>query len=146
MAEQSLTGMNKTLADYDDYEPLPAGTYPAVVDSAEERTGRGGGQYFHVTLLIDPKDFPPDYDEENNPEGAKLVFASLRPIDPVSPDRRAITALKKFLRIIGIDPKTVAIDNIDPAAWIGRELRASVVVQEYNGQLTNSVDAIKEKD
>lgn len=137
----TILELDMNLADYDDFEPLPNGAYPAQILEAEMRTSDKGNDYYYVIFLIHPDDYPADYAVENNPEGTRLVHARVQKPDPKN--RRSITAVKNFMRAIGLDLKT---STIDPSTWVTKKAKLVIKRDEFNGSPTNSIVSIESLD
>lgn len=140
MSEQNGTiiDLDMNLADFEDFEPLPKGEYPAECTVAEVRTSDKGNQYFYTMWKIDPSDYPADYDVANNAEGTVLNYSRLSV--PSANNRRAVTAVKKFYAALGLPTK---ISQIDCSTWVGQKAKIVVGAELYNGENRNSISAIE---
>lgn len=132
-------GMN--LEDFDDFEPLPVGTYEAEVRKAEKKVSDKGTEYYSVQFNIHPDDFPADYAVENAPEGLNLTYNRL--MQPTPNDRRSITSIKRFYKALGLSLKTSTINCGD---WEGKKAKIVVGRTEYNGELRNEIKSIEAQD
>lgn len=137
----SIVELDMNLDEYDDYEPLPPGGYPFTVTLAETRTSDKGNDFYYCTLQIHPDDFPADYDVANAPEGANLTYARMQKPDPRN--RRSITAVKNWLKAIGMTLKT---PRINPAEWEGKKGKVILKNGKFNNQPTNEIVAIEALD
>lgn len=139
--DSTILELDMNLADYDDFEPLPNGGYPGQITKAEMRTSDKGNDYYYITFNIHPDDFPADYSVENAPDGMNLVYARIQKPDPRN--RRSITAVKSFMRALGIDLKTSVIN---PGDWEGRKAKLIIKKETYNEQPINSIVSIEALD
>lgn len=137
----SILELDMNLADYEDFEPLPAREYPAEIIGAERKISDKGNEYYQVQFNIHPEDFPVDYDPANAPEGAKFYYNRLSVPDPKN--RRSITAMKKFLTAIGISLKTSVIN---PGEWEGKKCKVVLRISEWNGEPRNEIQAVEALD
>ena len=141
-AEHSIVELESNLADFEDYEPLPGRAYDAQITEAELRMKEEtGNEYYYVVFTIPPGHYPHDYAVENAPEGARLVYARLQ--KPTTANRRSITALKNFMRTIGVSLKT---NKIDPDAWVGRWAKLNIKKDTFNGDPINSIVSIEKSE
>jgi len=138
---ENILELDMDLEEFDDFEPLPAGEYPAEVRSAEKRISDKGNEYYYMVLNIHPDDFPADYAIENAPEGMNLIYARLQV--PTAANRRSITAVKKFYRAIGLTLKT---SIINPGEWEGKKTKVLLGRSEYNGEDRNDVKGLEALD
>lgn len=141
MAEEGILELDFNLADAEDFENLPNGEYPAHIKSAELRVSDKGNEYYYVTVTIDPKDYPADYDVANNPEGTNLIYARL--MKPTADNRRSITSMKKWYKALGLDAN---VNIIDPATWVDRECKVVLGTGSYQGEARNEIKAIEALD
>lgn len=138
MADDTIVTLDMNLADYEDFEPLPEGSYPVKVTQAEMRTKEEtGNDYYYVVLQIHPDDYPADYDVENAPDGTNLTYARLQ--RPSPKNRRSITAIKKWFEAIGMSTKTT---EINPGDWEGKSCKANVNRQEWPKDSGNKINSI----
>jgi len=137
----SIVELDMNLDDYEDFQPLPGGAYPFTVTKSEMRTSDKGNDYYYVGLTIHPDDFPPDYDVANAPEGLNLVYARMQKPDPKN--RRSITAVKNWLRAIGMSLKT---PRVDPAEWEGKIGKVILKVGKFNNDPINEIVGVEAKD
>jgi hypothetical protein len=140
-SDSTIVELDQNLEDYEDFEPLPAGGYPFAVTKAEMRTSDKGNDYYYTSLTIHPDDFPPDYDKANAPDGLNLVYARMMKPDPKN--RRSITAVKNFMRAIGLSTKT---NIIDPSKWETRKGKVILKRGKFNGQPNNDIVGIERLD
>lgn len=139
--KSSILELDMSLADYEDFEPLPAGPYPATVTLAELRTSDKGNDYYYVTLSVHVDDYPADYAVENAPEGTNYVYARLQ--KPDSKNRRSITAIKNWYRALGLDLKSSVIN---PGEWEGKKCKILTKPQEWNGAEISSIVGVEAID
>lgn len=141
MSDQSIFELGQSLEDFDDFAPLPAGTYPAEVRKAEAKISEKGNEYYTVTFVIHPDDYPADYDISNAPEGTILSYSRL--MKPTLDNRRSISSMKKFYRALGLSLKT---SKINPGDWEGKKARIVVGLSMYNGETRNEIKSIEAND
>lgn len=141
MSEESIVELDMNLADYDDFEPLPAGEYPATVTLSEMRTSDKGNDYYYLTFQVHPDDYPADYPVENAPEGTNLVYARVQKPDPRN--RRSITNVKNLMRALGCDIK---VSVINPGEWEGKKAKLVLKKDNFNGMPNNSIVSIEALD
>lgn len=137
----NILELDMDLEEFEDFEPLPASEYPAEVRKAEARISDKGNEYYYVTFVIHPDDFPPDYAVENAPEGMNLTYARLQ--KPDRNNRRSITQVKKFYRALGLTLKTSVIN---PAEWEGKKAKLVVGRTEFNGEDRNEIKSVEALD
>lgn len=137
----TIVDLEMNLEDYDDFEILPDGQYPATCTLAELRVSDKGNEYYYTTWKINANDYPPDYARENNPEGTNLNFSRLQKVS--AGNRRSITAMKNFYRAIGLK---LATSKINPGDWEGRRAKLNVGHGEFGGEMRNQVDSIEALD
>lgn len=141
MSDDSIIDLDMNLEDYDDFEPLPAGAYPATVVLSEMRTSDKGNDYYYLQFQIHPDDYPADYAMENAPEGTNLVFARVQKPDPRN--RRSITNVKNLMRALGMDIKTSVIN---PGDWEGKKAKLVIKKDNFNGMPNNSIVSVEALD
>lgn len=141
MSEGTFIDLDMNLEDYEDFETLPKGEYPGECTTAEVRTSDKGNQFFYTLWKIDPSDYPADYDVSNNPDGTVLNFSRLSV--PSAQNRRAVTAVKKFYKALGLDLKT---NTINPEDWVGKKAKLVVGAEKYNGEDRNNISAVENID
>lgn len=131
--------LTQNLEDMAEFEPLPPGLYTAEVrDISIGHTEKVPEGFLKVSLMIDPADFPADYDAGNNPEGALLTYARVR--IPTGADRRAVRPYKKLLEALGVKA-TGASQDLNSA--VGNMVQVLVSKNEYQGAEVNNVDAVQ---
>lgn len=141
MTDDSIIDLDMNLEDYDDFEPLPAGAYPATVTLSEMRTSDKGNDYYYLTFQIHPDDYPADYAMENAPEGTNLTFARVQKPDPRN--RRSITNVKNLMRALGVNIKTSVIN---PGEWEGKRAKLVIKKDNFNGMPNNSIVSVEALD
>ena len=135
----SIIQLAANIEDMPEYEPLPQGRYRAEVRDVEMRVSEKlPNGYFLVQFVVDPADYPADYDANNAPEGVILSYARVRV--PSLEDRRATRPFKAFLTALGIDASGAALNTDD---WIGRQAVLLVSVSEYQGAPVNNVESVE---
>lgn len=138
---ENILELDMDLESFEDFEPLPAGEFPAEVRSAELKVSDKGNEYYYIVFNIHPDDFPADYAVENAPEGMNLVFARVQKPDPKN--RRSITAVKNLYRALGMDLKT---SRINPGDWEGKRAKLVVDRSEFNGETRNGIKSVEALD
>lgn len=109
-----------------DYEALPVGSYPVVVEETEIRDGREY-PYINWTLKIETGEFA----------GRKLwMISTLKP--------EGTWSLKNALRALGETSEGLNEDTfeIDPDDYLGRRAIANVSQEEYQKVMRNRVDSL----
>lgn len=139
--KNTILELDMNLEDYEDFEPIPDGGYPATVHLSEMRTSDKGNDYYYVVFQIHPDDFPADYAVENAPEGLRLVYARVQKPDPRN--RRSITGVKNFMRALGMPLRTSVIN---PGEWEGKKAKLLVGKQEWNGEVVNTIKSVEALD
>lgn len=133
-----IINLSANIEDLEEYEPLPAGLYPAEIRDVEvKHSEKQPNGYFVIQMKVDPADFPADYDTANNPEGAVLTYARVQIPDPAN--RRTVAPFNNLLKAAGIK---AAGRSFDPNELVGKQMQVLVSVQTYNGQLVNNVDSV----
>lgn len=142
MSEKStILELDHNLADYEDFQPLPKGEYPATVTLAEMRTSDKGNDYYYVTFQVHPDDFPADYAVENAPEGLNLTWARTQKPDPRN--RRSITGVKNLMRALSMPLSTSVIN---PGEWEGKKAKLVLGTQEWQGDFVNTIIRVEAID
>lgn len=140
MAEDNTEEMDDII-DYDDDvsdaeapDPIPVGTYPAQIVSAEKKVSGKGNNYINVGFQISTDDYPADFPVENEPDGVRLSYMRL------SPDNRprARFAMKKFIEAVGAKGGK----SINIKEWIGLEAKLRVSHDTYEGMPQARIDAV----
>ena len=108
------------------FEVLPTDIYPAVITNIEEKTGKTSGQpYLNIEMTVSEGDY----------EGRKLFGM-------VSFSPKAAFKVKEFLIACGVDAEELGGNyDVEPEDYIGTELIASVIVDQYEGKENNKVEA-----
>lgn len=140
-ANENILDLDMNLEEFEDFEPLPAGEYPAEVRSAEARISDKGNEYYYMVFNIHPDDFPADYAIENAPEGMNLVYARVQKPDPKN--RRSITQVKNLYRALGLSLKT---STINPGDWEGKKAKLVLGKSEFNGEMRNEIKGLEALD
>ena len=112
------------LEDYEDVEELPNGHYRGSIVSVDSRVSAAGNDYWNLQWSIPTDEFPPDYDANNNPDGATAWGMQMRPAEG---DRRQMQRTKAFQESLGVANKG---NMIDPNEWVGREAMIGVVQED----------------
>lgn len=109
-----------------DFEAMPVGPYPIVVEETEIRDGREF-PYINWTLKV----------ETGENAGRKLWMTS-------SLDPNATWSLKSALKALGETSPELNEDTfeIDPDDYLGRRAIANVSQETYQGTLRNKVDTL----
>lgn len=139
--DHNILELEMNLEDYEDFEVLPKGSYPATIILAEERISDKGNEFFYVQFQIHPDDYPADYAVENNPEGTTLTYARVQ--KPKASNRRSITGFKNFMRAIGINLKQ---SSFNIGEWEGKKAKLTLSVGEFNGQPSNQIASVEALD
>ncbi len=134
----SIIELNQDISEMEEYEPLPDGPYPATIRDVEVKTNeKNPNGYFVITLLVEPENFPADYDPENSPQGVPLTYARVQVPDPKN--RRTVKPFKNLLRSLDQTEGGTSFDTDD---WTGQEILVMVSTNEYLGTLVNNVDSV----
>jgi hypothetical protein len=109
-----------------DFEALPAGPYPIVVEETEIRDGR---EYPYINWKMKV---------ETGESAGRFLWM----ISSLNPD--ATWSLKNALRALGETSDDLNADEfeVDPDDYLGRRAIANVSQETYNGQLRNRVDSL----
>lgn len=109
-----------------DFEALPIGPYPVIVEGTEIREGKNY-PYVNWEFKVKTGEFA----------GRKLWM-----ISSLSPD--ATWSLKATLRALGETNPDLDSDEfeMDPDDYLGREAIANVSQEEYNDRMQNRVDSL----
>lgn len=136
-----ITELDRNLEEFEDFEPLPAGNYKAIIAEVEKKMSDKGNEYYYITLEIPTDEYPADYDVENNPEGTKLVYSRLQALD--TSNRRSVTAMKKFFRALGLPLATTTIDH---NTWEGMPVKLNLKMGVWQGEKRPEIEAIETVD
>ena len=112
----SIIEFDEDLSNVEAPKPLPAGTYDAVIESAETMTSNSGKPMIKVTFNISADQYPVDY-TDGNPEGTKLTQYLL-----ADNTNRSKFALKRFILAIGAPLS----NKIDVTTFIGLPAKVEV--------------------
>lgn len=112
----SILEFDEDLSNVEAPKPLPAGTYDAVIESAETMTSNSGKPMIKVTFNISADQYPVDY-TDGNPEGTKLTQYLL-----ADNTNRSKFALKRFILAIGAPLS----NKIDVTTFIGLPAKVEV--------------------
>jgi len=110
-----------------EFEALPAGAYPMVLDETEVREGSGEYPYINWTFKI----------VSGEHTGRKQwLMTSLSP--------KATWNLKAALRALGETSPDLDNDDfeMDPDDYLGREVIGNVIQETYKGNLQNKIDSL----
>jgi RNase P/RNase MRP subunit p30 len=134
----SIIELGSKIEEMEEYEPLPEGQYIATIRSVEikhsEKLPHG---YFNIQMLVEPEQYPADYDAANNPEGTPLTYARVQV--PTSENRRSVNTFRKFLAVLGMEPKG---DKFSTEDWVNKEVQVLLKRTEYQGNPTNNVESV----
>lgn len=134
----SIIELSQDLGEMQEYEPLPAGPYRAIVRDVELRySEKLPNGFFYIQLMIPTENFPADYDAGNAPEGLTVVYARVRVPDPA--DRRSVRPFKHLLTALGLKDSG---NKIDTSEWINKEVMVFLSVSEYQGAPVNNVERV----
>ena len=134
----SIINLVTDIEAMEEFEPLPQGRYTAEIREVEVRTSEKlPDGYFHISMLINTDQFPADYDEANQPEGALITYS--RVAVPTAEKRRTVKPFKNLLRCLGVE---VNGTEFDPQTWVSKEVQVLLKVDEYQGTPTNQVEAL----
>ena len=137
----SILELEQNLDDYDDFEVLPKGAYPATIILSEERISDKGNEYYYIQFQILRADYSADYAVENAPEGTNLTYARIQ--KPTPKNRRSITAFKNFMRAIGVSLNT---STFNPGDWEGKKAKLTISEGEWQGQPNNQIVSVEALD
>ena len=134
--ELDVLELDENLDDVEEPELLPPAWYRAEVRGVELRDNQAGtGKYYDVEFVVQPNNFPADYDTENYPDGFITHYRLLR--KPRSgADRRAVTNIRKFMQKLGVSTST---NIIDPNEWVGKEARLKIIHNKYQGETREQI-------
>ena len=110
-----------------EFEAIPAGSYPMVLDETEVREGSGEYPYVNWTFKIETGEFA----------GRKQwLMTSLSP--------KATWNLKAALRALGETSPDLDSDTfeMDPDDYLGHRVIGNVIQETYKNQLTNKIDSL----
>lgn len=110
-----------------EFEAIPAGAYPMVLEETEVREGSGEYPYVNWTFKIETGEYA----------GRKQwLMTSLSP--------KATWNLKAALRALGEDSPDLDSDEfeMDPDDYLGRRVIGNVIQETYKGNLNNKIDSL----
>jgi len=110
-----------------EFEAIPGGAYPMVLDETEVREGSGEYPYVNWTFKIETGEFA----------GRKQwLMTSLSP--------KATWRLKDTLRALGETHPDLDSDGfeMDPDDYVGRRCIGNVIQETYQNKLQNKIDSI----
>jgi len=113
---------------------FPAGEYIAEIRGAEERESAKGNKYVAVTFVINPDNYPVDYDPQFAPDGKTLTFMRLSAED----DLRSRWAMRKFCTSIG----ATMSKEIDLNSWIGLTAKISIKHTAFEDELREEIGKV----
>lgn len=128
MAELSILEFGSDIASAEAPPPLPAGEYPATIETVEEKVSQTSGKnYLGVTLRVARDNFPADFDAEGAFEdGVPLSYNRLVTED----NARARYNMRKWCEAIGAKMGK----QIDPSEWIGLSCKVKIKLDTYEGE------------
>lgn len=136
MSEVSILEYSSDISGAEAPPPIPAGEYPATIESVVQKTSQtSGNEYLSVTLAISPDDFPADFDAESYPDGVKLSYNRL----VVEDTARARYGMRKFCEAIGAKMGK----QIDPAEWLGLSCSVGIKHDMYEGESRAQIASLK---
>lgn len=122
----SILDYSADIADAEAPKSLPAGDYPAKITGAEVGTSQSSGKpQVIVSWLIDPDDFPADYEDADAFADGK----TLKTYQGASDDKASRFRMRKFLESIGAP----AGSKIDVNDWVGRAAVVTIKPEEFEG-------------
>lgn len=127
MSEVSILEYSADISSAEAPPPLPAGEYPAVIESVQQKTSQtSGNEYLAITLNVNPDDYPADFDSENYPDGVKLSYNRL----VVEDTARARYNMRKWCEAIGAKMGK----QVDPSEWLGLQCKVGIKHDTYEGE------------
>lgn len=119
--------MRVDFSEVQEFEPLPSGVYAVRITKVEEKQ-KPGGEYPYLNwemTVIDGE------------------FADRKLWECTSFAPKALFKLKGLLECLdGVELDSAELD-FEPQDYVGRELLVEVVVGQYNGKPTNSIENYK---
>lgn len=123
---KSMLEFDVNLAEVEAPKPLPAGSYDAVVQTAEivmTKNSEDPKPMIKVTFNISADQYPADY-TDGNPNGTTLTHYVM-----ADKSVRSMFALKRFLLALGAPLS----NTIDPSTLIGLPAKLDVTTQLWEG-------------
>ena len=122
----SLIEFSQDLTTQEAPPPLPAGSYPAEIVSAQRRiSGTTGRPFANIGMRIAPESYPADF-PDGDPEGITLFYNRLQ----IGDSATIRFAWKRFLLACGM-PLSSRVDMMD---LIGKTCTVDITHQEYEGE------------
>lgn len=122
----SILDYSSDIADAEAPKSLPAGDYPAKITGAEVGTSQSSGKpQVVVSWLIDPDDFPADYEDTESFADGK----TLKTYQGAADDKASRFRMRKFIEAIGA-PAGAKVDVND---WVGREAVVTIRPEGFEG-------------
>lgn len=123
-----MSPITVNFSDVEDFELLPAGVYPATVTDVteSENPGPSGYTYLNWEFTILEGEFE---------DRKQWTITSLSP--------KAAFRLKEVLVAFGVTSDEIAtMEEFEPTDYIGTHVNLSVVQENYEGTLRNSVKSL----
>lgn len=125
-SSMSIIQFSEDLNNAEAPAPLPKGTYPAEITSAEIKTSQTSGNRYLATLWrVSADAYPADF-SDGDPEGTVLAYNRIL----VEDNKNARYRLRKFLEAIG----GALSARFDPSDILGLTAQLEVGEQEYDGE------------
>lgn len=106
---------------------LPIGEYIAEIRGAEvKESNTTGNKYVSVQFVVNPENYPVDFDPANAPDGKTFTYNRLSAED----DMRARWNMRKFCSAIGAQ----MAKEIDVSQWVGLTAKISIRHTPYEGE------------
>lgn len=136
MAEVSILEYGQDIATAEAPPPLPAGEYPATVETVEQKTSQTSGKdYIGVTLRVARDNFPADFDQDGAFEdGVVLSYNRLAMED----NARARYGMRKWCEAIGAKMGK----QVDPSEWIGLSCKVKIKHDTWEGEKRAQISGI----
>lgn len=128
----SVIEFDVDLNDVEAPQPLPAGTYDAVIQTAEPMLSKNNNLMAKITFSISADQYPVDY-VDGNPNGTTLThYVTL------GKDTRSKFALKQFISAIGAPLS----NSVDLNTWLGLGAHLEVINEPYEGMMTARIKKV----
>lgn len=122
----SILEYSEDVSDAEAPKALPAGAYTASVTGAELGISQNSGKpRVAVSFMIDPEDFPADYEDADSFADGKTIMHYVSAAD----DKASRFRMRKFIEAIGAKGGT----KVDVNDWVGKKAEITIEPDEFEG-------------
>jgi hypothetical protein len=128
----SVMSFSENIADAEPPKPLPVGTYRASVKMATQGPSKSSGKRtLTLTLHVTPDQYPADYSEDGDPEGATLMYYV-----SCEDTMQGRYNTRRICEVFGVPMAR----EINPMDFMSRECYVKVIHDPYEGRMQAKPD------